>query len=249
MHFQPAQCREGDTSELQTNTGWRQTPKSRPSLAKGLLNHEQTLPEISKELKWSSVDGSCHLETHFPPSILFNARNPNSSKSTQCCLNCHGLNSSGSSMVFNVYIQSLHTINPDPAPGFARVRVFALCHSRGSAFCLCFDHKTINAHPVLDEKNWLCQSCVCSQGTRAAWQREMAKWRFSFQSLPPFFFSPFKEPNVYGSSSPCWGPVGQLAGRCFIIMLPLSSFSSLGEVQVINGIKPSFLSPPEQHSP
>lgn len=168
MHFQPAQCREGDTSELQTNTGWRQTPKSRPSLAKGLLNHEQTLPEISKELKWSSVDGSCHLETHFPPSILFNARNPNSSKSTQCCLNCHGLNSSGSSMVFNVYIQSLHTINPDPAPGFARVRVFALCHSRGSAFCLCFDHKTINAHPVLDEKNWLCQSCVCSQGTRAA---------------------------------------------------------------------------------
>lgn len=152
---------------------------------------------------------------HFPPSILFNARNPNSSKLTQCCLNCHGLNSSGSSMVFNVYIQSLHTINPDPAPGFARVRVFALCHSRGSAFCLCFDHKTINAHPVLDEKNWLCQSCVCSQGTRAVWQREMAKSRFSFQSLPPIFFFPFQRTKRLWKLIPLLGTSGTVGWQVF----------------------------------
>lgn len=127
-----------------------------------------------------------------------------------------------------------------------------LCHLQGSAFCLCFDHKTIKAHPVLFS-NWLCQSSFCSHGTSAVAEGN-GKMEIFFPKSPTnfifYFFLSLKEPHVYGqSSSPCWGPVGQWAGKCFITTLPLSSLSSLGEVQVINGVKPSFLALPEQHSP
>ena len=67
-------------------------------------------------------------------------------------------------MFLNVYIRFvrlLNTINLDLAPGFVRHHVACMCAmfhvTSGALVFVCVfspDHKTINAHPVLDEKNW-----------------------------------------------------------------------------------------------